>query len=103
MSSTRVELQGTLGQDGAIHLNKPVDLPPGQVRVIVESLEPQAASPNRFWTMMDEIWAGQRARGHQPRSAEEVNAEISALHNDAAEELLRSERTNDECQRFHAS
>jgi len=92
MSSTQVEVQGTLRPDGTVQLSQPVDLPPGQVRVILQSLEEPAASPDRFWSMMDEIWTAQRARGHQPRSKEEIDAEIAALRHAADEEFLQNER-----------
>jgi hypothetical protein len=82
--SLQVEVQGTLMPDGTIQLNQPVDLPPGQVRVIVQRLEEPASAPDRFWQMMDEIWAAQRARGHQPRTKEQVDAEIAALRSDAS-------------------
>ena len=98
MSSTQVEVQGTLRPDGTVQLSQPVDPPLGPVRVILQSLEETAASPDRFWSMLDEIWAGQRARGHQPRSKEEIDAEIDALRHDADEEFLQNQRVQSECQ-----
>jgi hypothetical protein len=43
---------------------------------------------------MEEIWAGQRVRGHTPRGAEE----IAALGQEAEEEMLEVERIHKECQ-----
>jgi len=49
-------------------------MPPGRVQVIVQTL-PALPEGDPFWDMMKSIWAGQKARGHIPRSAEEVEAE----------------------------
>ena len=46
---------------------------------------------------MEELWAGQRARRHVPRSKAEVDAEIAALRNEAEEEMLAVERIHAEC------
>lgn len=57
---------------------------PGGWQEEVELLRPtepaEAAKPSvdPFWDRMEEIWADQRARGHVPRTREEIDAEIRA-------------------------
>jgi hypothetical protein len=50
-----------------------------------------------FWATMDEIWAGQKARGHLLRSKAEIDASIASLRDDAEEEMLAVERIHAEC------
>jgi hypothetical protein len=52
-----------------------------------------------FWAMMEEIWAGQAARGHAPRSKAKIDAEIASLRGEAEAEMLAAERIHAECQR----
>jgi hypothetical protein len=52
---------------------------------------------------MEEIWAGQRARGHLPRSKAEIDAEIGSLRDEAEEEMLAVERIHAECQQASES
>lgn len=96
MSSSQVEVHGTLRADGTVQLSEPVDLPPGEVRVILRTLDEPIPSPDRFWSMMNEIWAGQRARGHRPRSRQEIDDQIAALRREAEEELGAIERIHNE-------
>jgi hypothetical protein len=74
MSLTEVVIEGTLKPDGTLELDEKPSLPPGRVQVIVQSL-PELPEGDPFWDMMKSIWAEQKARGHVPRSVEEVEAE----------------------------
>jgi hypothetical protein len=48
--------------------------------------------------MMQRIWADQKARGHVPRTKEEIDAEIIQLRAEAEEELQAAERLHEDCQ-----
>ena len=45
---------------------------------------------------MEAIWAGQKARGHVPRSAEEVEAERRALRDEFEDRLDKAEQIHRE-------
>ena len=72
--TTAVTIVGTIHADGSLELEGRVDLPPGQVQV---TLTPCPARPpdDAFWKLLNDIWAGQKARGHVPRAAIEIEAE----------------------------
>lgn len=74
MNPTETVVEGTIQRDGTLVLDEPTKLPAGRVQVIVQAL-PQLPEGEPFWDMMKSIWAGQKARGHVPRSAEEVEKE----------------------------
>lgn len=52
--------------------------------------------------VLAEIWADQKARGHVPRTAEEIQAELRAFRDEAEEEFLAAEKLHEECQRAKA-
>jgi hypothetical protein len=74
MSLVEAVVEGTIQPDGTLVLAQPTKLPAGRVQVIVQALPPLPEG-DPFWDMMSSIWAGQKARGHVPRSAEEIEAE----------------------------
>ena len=55
--------------------------------------------PDRFWEMMESLWADLRTGGRTPRIREEIDAEIDALRNEAEEEMQAVERLQEECRR----
>jgi|SRR5580704_15969335 hypothetical protein len=91
MNTGQIIIQGTVDSEGGLTLNQPVPLPPGPVEVSVHSRlsTPSTVSAGSFWTAMEKIWAGQRARGYVPRSREEVDAEIAGLRDEAEDEIQR--------------
>ena len=67
---------GTLTDDHTVTLDESLPLAQGKVRL---SVEPLGASPKRpHDEAIAEIWARQKARGHQPRTREEIDAYIQA-------------------------
>lgn len=97
MSDQTIEVQGTVQPNGTLVLDQRLDLPAGRVRV---TLQPLTASepPDlaRFQAMMEQIWAGQKARGHVPRTKQEIDAEIQGLRDEAEEELQAAEGIHEE-------
>jgi hypothetical protein len=78
MARVSTVVEGTLKPDGTLELDEKINLPPGRVQVVV--LQPGPADPkDPFWERMEAIWAAQKARGHVPRSAEEIKAERTAM------------------------
>lgn len=79
-----IEVEATLRPDGILVPDERLPLPAGRVRLSVESVEPtgQVNAP-RFWQMMQGIWSNLQASGFQPRTREEIDAEIRALRDEA--------------------
>lgn len=67
---------GTLTDDHTVTLDESLPVSQGKVRLSVEPLAP--APKRRHDEMIAEIWARQKARGHQPRTREEIDAYIQA-------------------------
>ncbi len=98
MNAATVVVEGTVQPDGTLEVTQKVNLPAGPVHVTVEPVA-EPVQPDRFWTMMESIWAAQLASGRTPRTREEIDAEIEALRNEAEEEMQAVERLQEECRR----
>lgn len=94
----QLSMQGTVREDGTLELDDRVPMPAGRVLVTVQPVvQPPADDP--FWQRMEQIWAGQRARGHVPRTKEQIDRELEDLRDDAEAEMQAVERLHEECQR----
>jgi hypothetical protein len=96
--SVQVTLQGTVRADGSLELDDRVAMPEGRVLVTVRPVV-QPASDDPFWQRMEQIWAGQRARGHVPRTKEQIDADLQELRDDAEVEMQATERLHEGCRR----
>lgn len=103
MSRETVEVKGYVQADGTLRLDRKLDLPAGPVQVTVRPAS-MSDGPNlaRFQALMEQIWAGQKARGHKPREREQIDAEIQALQEEAEQELQDAERLHDAMLRLRA-
>ena len=99
MSLNETVIEGTLKPDGTLELDEKPNLSPGRVQVIVQSL-PELPEGDPFWDMMKSIWAGQKARGHVPRSVEEVEAERRETRDSWEERQQAIERLQEESRRL---
>lgn len=99
MSQTMVEVQGTLTPDGTLVLDEKPNLPPGPVHVTLQAVSSTAAAGMDVIAVLNRIHAEQAARGHVPRSREEIDAEIAAMRNEDEERMQDIERLHEECQR----
>ena len=99
MSLTETVIEGTIQPDGSLVLDEPTKLPAGRVTVIVQAL-PQLPAGDPFWDMMKSIWAGQKTRGHVPRSVEEVEAERRETRDGWEERQQAIERLQEESRRL---
>ena len=102
MSLQEVIIDGTIQVDGTLVLDEPTKLPAGRVRVVLrpeaESKPPHPLGAD-FFQMMEGIWAGQKARGHVPRSVGEVEAERQALREEMDDEIEAAIRLQEDCRR----
>jgi hypothetical protein len=95
MTPTHIVIEGTINSDGTLDLDNKLALPPGRVQLIVQPL-PELPKDDPFWQRMQNISAGQRARGHVPRTKEEIDADIKSLRDEAEEEIQETERLEEE-------
>jgi hypothetical protein len=98
MNAAAVVVEGTVQPDGTLEVTRKVNLPAGRVHVTVQPVA-EPVQPDRFWKMMESLWAAQLANGRTRRTREEIDAEITALRNESEEELQAVERLQDECRR----
>jgi len=96
MNATAVVIEGRVQPDGTLELTQKVNLPAGPVHVTIEPVS-EPVQPDRFWKMMESIWADHRATGRTPRTREDIDAEIESLRNEADEEMQAVERLQEEC------
>jgi hypothetical protein len=97
MSATIVEIQGTLQPDGTLVLDEKPNLPPGRVKVTVEPV-PDCKQTD-IWKFFERLRAEQHARGHVPRTKEEIDAELEAARQEDEERMQAIERLHEECRR----
>ena len=101
MATTPVTIRGTLHPDGSLHLDEPITLPPGQVQVTLTPW-PNLPADDPFWTFMQRLWAGQKARGHIPRTTQELETERQQTAQDWDQRLARIARIQDEAARLRS-
>lgn len=94
-----IVIQGVIRPDGTLELREKINIPPGPVQITVAPL-PELPKDDPFWQMMQRIWDGQRARGHVPRSAEEVEAERRALREEWEERMQTIDRIQSEARKL---
>ena len=103
MSLDEVVIEGTITPEGTLELDRKPDLAPGRVTVV---LRPDAAAKSprplddAFFQMMENIWAGQKARGFVPRTVEEVEAERQEIRAGWAKRQETIERLQEESRRL---
>ena len=97
--SAQVIVQGTLKPDGTLELDQKPNLFPGRVRVTMEPVT-EPTRPDRFWAMMEQIWADLKASGHVPRSVEQIEAERQAFRDEWDERQEALEQIHLECERL---
>ncbi|MHB1426259.1 MAG: hypothetical protein ACYC3I_24095 [Gemmataceae bacterium] len=98
MTTNAIEVPGTLRHDGTLVLDKRPDLPPGRVKVIIEPVRDYKQT--EIWQFFERLWAEQRARGHVPRTREEIDAELEAARQEDEERMQELERIHEESERY---
>jgi hypothetical protein len=97
MTGNAIEIQGTLREDGTLVLDDKPNLRPGRVKVIVEAMPDYKQT--EIWQFFERLWAEQRARGHIPRTREEIDAELEAARQEDEERMQALEKIHEECER----
>ena len=98
MSVTAVTLEAVVKPDGTLELGEPVRLPAGRVQVTIVPV-PELPENDPFWRRMQALWAGQRARGHKPRTPQDVEEERQAVRDEWEERMRRIEQIQVEAER----
>ena len=75
-----VVVQGTLKADGTLELNQPVNLPPGEVRIIVQAMAPR--SGESLLAVLAEIRTERRVSGMQGRTAQQIDNDVQAMRHE---------------------
>jgi len=97
MSLSEVVIEGTIQPDGTLVLDEKLNLSPGRVQVIVQTL-PAIPKDDPFWQRMQAMWNAQKARGHVARSVEEVEAERRQIREEWDERMQRIEQVRAEAE-----
>jgi hypothetical protein len=82
MSAIPLEVLGTVGADGTLVLDSKLNVPPGRVKVRVESLEPLPKPLEGLVEFVQRSRREMEAAGHQFRTKEEIDAEVAELRNE---------------------
>jgi hypothetical protein len=98
MTTAVIVVEGRVQSDGTLEVTQKVNLPAGPVQVTVQRVDEPVQS-ERFWNMMESIWADQDASGRPRRSLEDISTEIDALHKESEDEMQAVERLQEECRR----
>ena len=98
MTTPSIEIQGTLREDGTLVLNEKPAIRPGRVRVTVR---PETeSSVDQFHQLLQSIRNAQSARGHVPRSVEEIDSERRSLRAEMDKEIEEAGRLQEESRRL---
>jgi hypothetical protein len=87
MSVTTNELLGLVRPDGSLELNGKLTVPPGRVRVRVESLEPPGQPAESLIEFVARTRRELEAAGHRFRTREEIDTELEGLRGEWDERL----------------
>jgi hypothetical protein len=101
MSTPVVIVEGTVRADGTLDVQEKVNLPAGRVQVTLVPV-PELPKDDPFWQRMQAIWSQQKARGHVPRTAEDVEAERQAMRDEWDERMAEIARIQDEADRLRS-
>jgi hypothetical protein len=97
MSATTNEVLGIVRPDGTLELTGKLTVPPGRVRVRVESLEPQVQPAESLIEFVQRTRRELEATGHRFMTSEEATAWIEELRADddrVAEAYRQAEEAN---------
>jgi hypothetical protein len=87
MSLTTNEVLGVVRADGSLELSSKLTVPPGRVRVRIDSLEPPTQSDESLIEFVARTRHERDADGHRFRTKEEIDAELEEQRNEWDERL----------------
>lgn len=82
MSLTRFVVTGMLKPDGSLEVAEKFGLPPGRVRVTVETLDEPATTGEDWFDYLQRARAERECAGATFRTREEIDAEINATRDE---------------------
>ncbi len=82
MKQAEVVMEGTVTDDGRVVVEGKPDLPPGRVRITLETVEDAAPAEHPMFATFRQIWADLDARGFRGRTAAEAVADVRALRDE---------------------
>ena len=89
-----LEVLGTVRPYGTLELHERLSLPPGRVKVRIESLEPSPEKPaESLVEFVQRLRREMKAAGHQFRTKDEIDAEIEELRKEWEERPAEVDRT----------
>jgi hypothetical protein len=80
--TTILEMLGTVHPDGTLQLDAKLNVPPGRVRVTVESLEPRPKPSGGLVEFGRRCRREMEAAGHRFRTKDEIDRETEALRDE---------------------
>jgi len=86
----RSSCRGLLRPDGSLEVSEKVNLPPGRVRVTVEAA-PSSGRPSDIISVLERMLGRPRCARGESRTADQIDARISALRDESEEELREVE------------
>jgi hypothetical protein len=90
MSTQQIILHGIIQSDGTLQIEEKINLPPGPVNVTLET--PTSIKPKESTLLvLQEIALRQQATTRQPRSKEEIDAEIDSMRNEDEQRMQEIE------------
>ena len=101
MSTTVITVAGIIKPDGTLEVAEKVNLPAGKVQVTLVPW-PDLPQDDPFWQMMQQIWDGQKARGHVARSALEVEDEREAMRDEWEARMSEMAHIQEEADKLRA-
>src|SRR5438034_11214436 len=87
MPGTSLEVLGTVRPDGTLELDQKLTVPPGRVKVRVESVETPGPPTESLIEFVRRTRRELEAAGHRFRTKEEIDAELGELRNEWDERL----------------
>jgi hypothetical protein len=93
MTPATIEIQGTLQPDGTLVLDEKPALPPGRVRIVLES---QVSAADRFLAFVEGIRKRHESSGYVPPSAQEIDADLKAERQEWEDHQLALEHIQEE-------
>jgi hypothetical protein len=95
---TEVVVQGTIKPGGTLEVSQPINLPPGEVRVIVQAVGSNREK-ERPLTVLHRIWAQRKSLGVQGRTKKHIDADIQSMRDEWEERQRDLGRIQDEARR----
>jgi hypothetical protein len=92
MASANLEVLGTVRPDGTLELDHKLSVPPGRVKVRVESVEPPSQPAEGLVEFVRRLRREMEASGHAFRTKEAIDAEMAEMREEWEERLDELER-----------